>query len=102
MRFRRRINRGATKTSMTYKTELIQVAAVALAAIQNFEQGSTELNEETDKGFLELEYLLDAVREERRAQEIKWGYRTRPPDRWMVILGEEVGEANRAVLEEDF
>jgi len=87
---------------MTYKTELIQVAAVALAAIQDLEQGSTELNEETDKGFLELEYLLDAVREERRAQETKWGYRTRTPDRWMVILGEEVGEANRAVLEEDF
>ena len=40
---------------MSYRSELVQVAAVAIAAIQNFDCGSTELNEEDHSGFEEME-----------------------------------------------
>lgn len=36
---------------------------------------------------------------ERARQDKKWGVRDQSPFKWLAILGEEVGECNRAVLE---
>lgn len=38
---------------------------------------------------------------EREAQDQKWGVQDHTPDRWLTILGEEYGEACKAVLEHD-
>jgi hypothetical protein len=42
---------------------------------------------------------LNKVLVERTAQDAKWGEQNHPLAHWMLILGEEVGEANKAVLE---
>jgi hypothetical protein len=39
---------------------------------------------------------------ERRQQDEKWGEQNHDPYVWLCILGEEVGEANEAVLEARF
>ena len=52
---------------------------------------------------LSVESILDAVIEERRRQDKKWGTnRQHHPVQWLAILIEEVGEANRAALEASF
>ncbi len=76
-----------------YRDELIQVAAVAVAAVQCLDLGVTD-----DK----LTYnraILDEVMLERMRQEAKWGSQAHNPDRWNTILTEEVGEVARAILE---
>jgi hypothetical protein len=46
------------------------------------------------------EAILRQVAEERIRQDAKWGVlRSHHPFTWLVILGEEVGEANKAALE---
>lgn len=97
---------------MSYRKELIEVAAVALAAIQNLDDGDTDLGNAGKHpecmptnnftgGLGRLLNLLDEVMLERFRQEKKWNTQCHTPDRWMVILMEEVGEANRAILEND-
>ena len=85
------------KAQMSYRNELIQVAAVALAAIQAADLGSTEI--QSRLGCKKLNDLLDDVAEERLQQEDKWGAQHHPREWWLTILMEEVGEAARAVLE---
>lgn len=46
--------------------------------------------------------VLKEVSEERDRQDRKWGEQKHAPDRWCLILGEEVGEVNKAVLEYRF
>lgn len=47
--------------------------------------------------------VLEEVLEERRRQDAKWGAnRNHSPAEWLMILGEEVGEANKAALEARF
>jgi len=41
---------------------------------------------------------IDIVRERER-QDIKWGVQNHEPFKWLAILGEEVGEVNKACLE---
>ena len=41
------------------------------------------------------------VAQERGRQDAKWGEQNHYPDRWLVILGEEFGEACKAHLECD-
>ena len=36
---------------------------------------------------------------ERKCQDKKWGEQNHKPSTWLMILGEEVGEANKAALE---
>lgn len=43
--------------------------------------------------------VLAEVRHERERQEAKWGEQTLDPAVWLMVLGEEVGEANQAALE---
>lgn len=46
--------------------------------------------------------ILRAVIIERKRQDILYGERNEhPPERWLVILMEEVGEVSNAVLEKD-
>lgn len=40
-----------------------------------------------------------AVADERSRQHAKWGVQRHPFEVWMLVLGEEVGEANKALLE---
>lgn len=42
---------------------------------------------------------LSNVKYERKRQDSKWGEQNHKPATWLMILGEEVGEANKAVLE---
>lgn len=43
--------------------------------------------------------ILHEVADERADQNTKWGKQQHCPKSWLMILGEEVGEANKAVLE---
>lgn len=46
--------------------------------------------------------VLQEVLEERAKQHLKWGQQDHAPAEWLMILGEEVGEANKAALETFF
>lgn len=46
-------------------------------------------------------FVMDAIMDERRRQYEKWGDQIHSRENWMVILGEEFGEACRAVFEKD-
>lgn len=49
-----------------------------------------------------MEKVLEEVKEERARQDEKWGEQNHHPAEWLMILGEEVGEANKAALEAHF
>jgi len=46
-----------------------------------------------------MEQIFEQVKNERERQDIKWGVQRHDPFIWLAILNEEVGEANKAVLE---
>lgn len=75
---------------MSLRDELIQVAAVAIAIVQDLDTGSTEM----DSGYIGT--VLGEVANERDRQEAKWGKQHHHPHSWLAILGEEVGEAFQA------
>ena len=85
---------------MSYRDELIQVAAVAVAAIQDLDQGTTALHD--DVGSFLTSDVFDDVLKERRRQEHKWGPQHHSKEHWFVILGEEVGEVANAIFEEPY
>lgn len=76
---------------MSYRSELIQVAAVALAAAQAEDLGSTTMDDLLGRN--KMFALLDEVRVEREQQEQKWGAQKHVRSKWLAILAEEVGEA---------
>ena len=43
--------------------------------------------------------VLAEVAQERERQHTKWGLQNLPPELWLMVLGEEVGEVNNAALE---
>ncbi len=51
----------------------------------------------TDTGISKVD--LDLIRTEDACQRIERGDQTHTPDRWMLILSEEMGELSKAVLE---
>ena len=81
---------------MSYYDELIQVAAVAVAAAEN------ELFTCTDRLLGDgTREILEDVYQERQRQDSQWGTaRDHPPELWLTVLGEEYGEACRAALEQ--
>lgn len=90
-------------TDDNYCKELVQCAAVALAAAQVRLEGTTSLGADNEgvRGRFALERLLDAVRNERRVQELKWGTRTQrdvPPARWLALLLEKAGEVAEEIV----
>jgi len=46
--------------------------------------------------------VFEQVAKERQSQDKKWGEQNHHPMEWLAILGEEVGEANKAALEAHF
>ena len=46
--------------------------------------------------------VLKEVADERNRQENKWGEQNHSPEIYLMILGEEVGDANKAALEYNF
>jgi len=78
------------KYNIEYRQELIQIAAVAVAAIQNHDHGTSTL-----KG---MSIIFHEIKQERKFQLKKWGEQNRDPFLWMTILGEEFGEACEAAL----
>ena len=50
---------------------------------------------------LNLYFFSWQIHDERLKQEEKWGPQKHQPEKWMVILMEEVGEAAKAILEDD-
>ena len=49
-----------------------------------------------------MDKIIKEVKQERCSQEAKWGEQNHHPMEWLAILGEEVGEANKAALEAHF
>ena len=82
---------------MSYRSELIQVAAVAVAAVQNLDNGHTAIS--GDGCINDLSAYLAEVYDERNRQEKKWGTQNHEPSTWIIILIEEVGETAKDVLE---
>lgn len=70
--------------------ELVQVAAVAHATGVDLLSGSTEDSPAWDE-------VAFGIRDERHAQEAKWGAQTHEPTEWLAILVEEVGEVADAI-----
>lgn len=79
-----------------YQKELIQVAAVALAMVQDDIQGTTDL---TGYGKNILNALFESTANERYQQELKWGPQHHSKEKWLAILVEEVGEVAKEILE---
>lgn len=46
--------------------------------------------------------ILNEIKLERINQDEKWGEQNHAPSDWLMILGEEVGEVNKAALEAKF
>lgn len=92
--------------SDTYRDELIQVAAVAVAAVTCFDQGTSDPFTDPEDGVAgwnraHRDVMAD-VYMERARQEQMWGPQKHDPFVWLAILGEEVGEADAAALLDRF
>ena len=51
---------------------------------------------------MKKEKILDLISKERDTQDQKWGEQNHDIYKWLAILGEEVGEVNKAVLESKY
>jgi len=90
----------SNKMNDNYVKELIQVAAVALAAAQTFMYGNSSMENVEDQS--RVSKLLSGVYAERESQEAKWGTRYEldsPPEHWLTIMGEEVGEVADEIVD---
>ncbi len=77
---------------MTLRDELIQVAAVACAIVEDIDYGMAQHHLEHHGWSV----IID-VRSERERQDEKWGPQHHTSVEWLMILLEEVGEAAKAV-----
>ena len=59
-----------------------------------------------DQGFNSLEAMgeeiVNLILSERKNQDVKWGEQNHNIYKWLAILGEEVGEVNKAALEDKY
>ena len=79
---------------MEFREEMVQVAAVAVSIIEDMIYGEAGLSDScTDD-------VLENIKAERAAQDLKWGPQHHTPEMWLAILMEEVGEAAQAYLHE--
>lgn len=46
--------------------------------------------------------ILNLIKKERERQDKKWGIQNHNIFKWLAILGEEVGEANKSALENNY
>jgi len=49
-----------------------------------------------------MENIFEEIKIERENQDLKFGVQNHHPYVWLAILGEEVGEVNKAVLNHNF
>jgi len=86
---------------MSLSAELIQVAAVAAATVEDLEYGSANIAEleEAEHGGHFIDYannqvdvVLEMIGRERERQNDMWGGQHHDPAVWLAILMEEVGE----------
>lgn len=77
-----------------YISELIQTAAVAVAAAENELYGRSDC---MDAG--QTNMILNMISAERDHQDEKWGPQNHDRVWWMVVLGEEFGETCKAAFE---
>ncbi len=79
-------------------TELIQVAAVCVAMIEDLKYGEANFAKGTAvPSYSQGASVLLAIGEERIRQDEKWGTRHQTPMEWLMILAEEIGEAAEEV-----
>ena len=90
---RLRKERMPKKTRGHVREELIQVAAVAVAIVQDIDTGSAKV------GLGDLEEAVNQVKVERRKQNAKFGAQHHTIPEWLMILGEEYGEACQAAVD---
>lgn len=91
--------RELTDLEHAYRKELIEIAAVAISAIEDLDYG--EADHRRFLGWHDPYTENPAFRdvwEERIRQDSKWGPQTHDPRAWLTILGEEFGEACQAAL----
>jgi len=83
------------------RSELVQVAAVAVAMIEDLDTGVAVIR--THTGIAEVDdtiwLIMVEVHEERIRQDAKWGAQHHLPMEWLSILGKEYGEACKAANE---
>lgn len=51
------------------------------------------------QGKVQREGIFSEIENERSKQDLKWGLQDHHPEKWLLILMEEVGEASEAILE---
>ena len=51
---------------------------------------------------MKKEDIVQLILSERNKQDIKWGEQNHDIYKWLAILGEEVGEVNKAALEDQY
>ncbi len=78
---------------MSLRSELIQVAAVAVAAVTDLDAGTTLIIGNNGLRTHRHKVVMSDVEHERFRQEAKWGERHIDAGDWMMILAEEVGES---------
>lgn len=89
---------------MTPREELIQVAAVAVAMVEDLDYGQADANAAPNYNLpmdTQARNVLADVFAERYAQDNKWGPQHHPLELWFTILMEEVGEAAQAYLNQE-
>lgn len=69
-----------------FRQEMIQVAAVAVAIVEDLDNHGALVG-------LPTKNILQEVYIERQRQDEKWGPQHHTPDAWLAILAEEFGEA---------
>lgn len=78
------------------RAELIQVAALAVAAVEDIDKGSSDISREAWSISGKTEFytsdVLDAVFAERVRQDKKWGPQHKRLASWLLYIGEELGE----------
>lgn len=79
-------------SSVRESVELVQVAAVAVSALEVAFYGSADSQREWDDGESQIDFVLGLIRQERGRQDAKWGKQKHPSELWLVILMEEVHE----------
>ena len=85
------------------RDELVQVAAVAVAMVEDLDEGMADTNAISVWGgpwTTRTDRVLAHVAAERGRQDAKWGPQHHYPAEWFVILMEEVGEAAQAALDD--
>lgn len=72
---------------------------IGIVAAHQEGEGMPEVTEAEIVGTPHTVGVLREVGRERQRQEAKWGEQNHAPAIWLMVLGEEVGEANEAALE---